>query len=222
VIGRATQTLGVTPTAARCRRPATSQPASHRPPARSMAAIRRLPSRPKQAVRVPFRNGRLRPGLQPQVDLARGASTHRGLDVHWGRRLPLRITAVGSVVAREYEPTLGRFLTVDPVLDPNNPQQAPGRGAGRPAQQPVVLDPQHARRPAQRPARLLMCVGGQLEQSRFDRRVDPGRDQAGGQSQRDFPWCRCRLTACSVTVARSRSISARASSRPPCRTAQLL
>ena len=51
-------------------------------------------------------------------------------------------------------------------------------------------------------------VVDQVEQAGLDARVHPGRDRAGGQSQRDFPSCRCSATACSVTVARSRSISA--------------
>jgi hypothetical protein len=36
-----------------------------------------------------------------------------------------------------------------------------------------------------------------------------GEDVLSGPG--DFPWCRCNVTACSVTVARSRSTSARAS-----------
>ena len=54
------------------------------------------------------------------------------------------------------------------------------------------------------------------QSSNRGRRVDPGGDRAGGQSQRAFPSCRCNATACSVTVARSRSISARASSNAAC------
>jgi hypothetical protein len=89
-------------------------------------------------------------------------------------------------------------------------------GPHGPAGQPGVLDPQRAGRAAQRPAAVLARVGDQIQQALLHRRVDTRRDQAGGQSQRDFPWYRCRLTACSVTVARNRSISALASSSSTC------
>src|SRR5918993_3042221 len=66
--------------------------------------------------------------------------------------------------------------------------EEPGCGAGRPAGPNGVVD--------------------QVEQAGLDVFGDAWRDRAGGQSQRAFPSCRCSATACSVTVARSRSISA--------------
>ena len=61
------------------------------------------------------------------------------------------------------------------------------------------------------PAALGDGVIDQVEQAGLDGGVHAGRDRASGQSQRDFPWYMCRATACSVTVARSRSISLRTS-----------
>src|SRR5579875_17955 len=50
----------------------------------------------------------------------------------------------------------------------------------------------------------------QVQQPGLDLRADPRRNQLIIQAQRSFPWCRCNITACSVTVARSRPTSLRA------------
>ncbi|MBT8227292.1 MAG: hypothetical protein KJO75_17585 [Dactylosporangium sp.] len=56
-------------------------------------------------------------------------------------------------------------------------------------------------------------VVDQREQPGLDLGVHAGTDQAGGQPQDNIPWCGCIATACSVTIARSRSISLLASAR---------
>jgi len=67
-------------------------------------------------------------------------------------------------------------------------------------------------------ASIINATGGadQVEQAGLDGSVHPGRDPASGQSQLDFPWCGCSAAACSVTVARSRSISCRAAASSAC------
>jgi len=55
---------------------------------------------------------------------------------------------------------------------------------------------------------VLDNVIDQVEQAGLDVLIHPRGDQAGDQSQRAFPACRCNATACSATVARPRSISA--------------
>ena len=62
------------------------------------------------------------------------------------------------------------------------------------------------RRPPRRPARVVH----QIQPAGLDARVHPGPDRAGAQYQRAFPSARWMTTACSATVARSRSISFRA------------
>ena len=63
---------------------------------------------------------------------------------------------------------------------------------------------------------MLFGVVDQLQQTSLDVCVYASWDRGGGQSQRDFPSIRCNSTACSVTVARNRSISALASSSTTC------
>ena len=71
------------------------------------------------------------------------------------------------------------------------------------------------------PASGVLCIAArwpataldpvhQVQQAGLDARVHPGRDRAGAQYQRAFPSARWMTTACSASVARSRSISFRA------------
>ena len=86
---------------------------------------------------------------------------------------------------------------------------------GTPAQLTPLIKIQQPTRPAPVPAPRHSMLD-ELEQTRLDRRREPARDRAGGQSQRAFPSCRCSATACSVTVARNRAISSRASASSTC------
>ena len=79
----------------------------------------------------------------------------------------------------------------------------------------VRIQPEQPARPSRRPAPRERVLD-QVEQPCLHRRIDPSRDRAGGQSQRAFPSCRCNATACSVTVARNRSISIWAASNAAC------
>ena len=84
-----------------------------------------------------------------------------------------------------------------------------------PTGQPGVVDTEPGGRPPRRPARVDGVVH-QVQQAGLDACVHSGRDRAGAQSQYAFPSARWMTTACSVTVARSRSISSRAAAIAAC------
>ncbi|MGH3800922.1 MAG: hypothetical protein ACRDTD_12430 [Pseudonocardiaceae bacterium] len=114
----------------------------------------------------------------------------------------------GAVPAQQRVRRLGRsrWGIVEPVE----------HGPGRPAQYPRVAAAQRGRRPPDRPTTLSLRVTDEIQHAGLDIRVPPRRDQARGESQRDFPWCRCNITACSVTVTHSRVISSRTASSSAC------
>ncbi len=85
--------------------------------------------------------------------------------------------------------------------------QCPGLVPLAPTVHPLGVESEQPARLRRRPA-LGAGVLDQGEQAGLDRCLYAGRDRAGVQSQRAFPSCRCRATACSVIVARSRSFSA--------------
>ena len=93
--------------------------------------------------------------------------------------------------------------------------ELPGLTPGLPPAQPNVIETEQARRPPRRPAALDSMID-QVKQAGLDTLFHAWRDQAGAQSQRAFPSCRCIATACSVTVARSRSISSLAAAIAAC------
>jgi len=78
-----------------------------------------------------------------------------------------------------------------------------------PSLDPHLVEAEQPRGPPRRPTPLDRVLDP-IQQAGLDARVHPRRDRAGRQSQRAFPSCRCSATACSATVARSRSTSSRA------------
>jgi hypothetical protein len=63
-------------------------------------------------------------------------------------------------------------------------------GAHAAADQPGVLQAEGGRRAPRRAPSNAAGVLDQGQQPGLDGRIHPGRDWAGGQSPRDFPWCR--------------------------------
>jgi hypothetical protein len=105
-----------------------------------------------------------------------------------------------AVQRRAARGPVGQLAAFPPVLPPG---------------QPGVVDAEPGRRPPRRPPGVHGVVH-EIQQAGLDARVHSGRDRAGAQSQCAFPSARWITTACSVTVARSRSISSRAAAIAAC------
>jgi hypothetical protein len=122
----------------------------------------------------------------------------------------LAVAAVGLAPRLEQRHDRSPLVLQQPVqrMPTRSPVgQLSGRAANEPAAAPHMIEPEQVSCAPGRPAALDGVVD-QLEQAGLDVLVHPRRDRAGGQPQRAFPACRCSATACSATVARSRSTSA--------------